>query len=778
MKKFILFISIILLLDISNVYCIEDAEITTYYLQLGVFENSSNANKMLNKAKLYVEHAYIEVKGLNSYVIVGPYKYKNDANKDKDKLTKLGFIGIHIKSNTIPNKNNVAVISNKDLAKNILFENDVKLNGFFGQYVFFFSISENWIINNNSYIELVIDTSTISEFDYNSLTVLLNDYPLKSTWLRNEEDGLEVLRLSLPKDLINAGFNSIQIKTYYRLTENICEDERNPANWVTINKKSYIHIEYSNVPDNVGLNNFPYPYVKPLLDLPLNSEILMMKDYEEGELKGMIDFSTYVGSIIPFKNINTSIKFYNNKKVYGNNVIIFARQDNIPDKLKFLIKNENLERLNNEAFIAEGKSPWNNEKNVLLILLNNQETALALIKLISNNSILGQIDDYKQWVSAELFEEEREEEVSDYITFESLGYDSINLSGSRFASSNYNFNIPKDWEVGKEAKLLVKFRYSDILDFETSSLTVYINGVPIGSKMFSEESQIDDYLVIPIPDEVRNDNFYNIEFVANLNVKEKEDCKALTLNNNLWSFISNKSSLYLPHTIKEQYHLDNYTAPFIINNKYDDTKVIVQREPDENILSLLSSSFSYLGHNIEKFDGLSVGFEGTKKAKNNIYIGVASLNKDIQNLNSKLYVKFNKDFSKILSSKDLVLLPDFSENATSIQIIDDNDGKSLVVSATNSNSLKVASYYLSDYSFIPRLVGNAAVIGRNGNIITNYFGKKPNIKDDTEIEEKSLKQVKEKLGKNDMKRFIYFIVGMIVILVISIIFLYNRKNKQ
>ncbi|HEX2981643.1 MAG TPA: cellulose biosynthesis cyclic di-GMP-binding regulatory protein BcsB, partial [Anaerolineaceae bacterium] len=85
------------------------------------------------------------------------------------------------------------------------------------------------------------------------------------------------------------------------------------------------------------------------------------------------------------------------------------------------------------------------------------------------------------------------------MTFAELGYEDQTASGTRRQTLNYVIPLPMQWQVLTEAKLDLHFAHSRLLHQQRSSLTVGINGSPIGSILLDGTNADDGHSTFTIP---------------------------------------------------------------------------------------------------------------------------------------------------------------------------------------------------------------------------------------------------------------------------------------
>ncbi len=109
-------------------------------------------------------------------------------------------------------------------------ESSQQLNGVINHHIEYFEASSYQKFDS---LHLNVDVKhSGSNIDIQSnLTVLLNNQPIKTFLIPNDVLSLN-LDLELPVEYILEGTNELVIRTYHRISDDYCEDELNPGNWV------------------------------------------------------------------------------------------------------------------------------------------------------------------------------------------------------------------------------------------------------------------------------------------------------------------------------------------------------------------------------------------------------------------------------------------------------------------------------------------------------------------------------------------------------------------
>src|SRR5699024_496573 len=74
----------------------------------------------------------------------------------------------------------------------------------------------------------------------------------------------ETFKVPLKGKSLERGFHHITVAFYGELSKEMCTNEENPANWLTILSDSYVHLEMEDsfVDRDNMLADYPYPFVQ------------------------------------------------------------------------------------------------------------------------------------------------------------------------------------------------------------------------------------------------------------------------------------------------------------------------------------------------------------------------------------------------------------------------------------------------------------------------------------------------------------------------------------
>lgn len=676
-------------------------------------------------------------------------------------------------------------LTNDVKIKNIRLNNDINIQGVFGGYTFFFDTSKYWEVTEGSYFELIFSQSDIKDYMNSTLTIYLNDFPLKSILLNEKTIKREHVKVPILKDIIKEGYNEISIKIYHRITDEPCKDVINPANWIVFHKESYVHLEFLEKKDSYSISDYPYPYLKISRDGASDAVILISDYFFSHELTAIMKLATNFGQRFKFEDINIDVyKFSDKKNLDNKNVIFIGSVKNTPKEILSKLSEEELKWTNDGALIKEIESPYDKDYKLLLILSQKKEYLLNAINALSKDSVIKQMTKNRKFITEIIdINDNNVEQDIDKIALKDLKYSNALLEGLFFQEVNFGISIPKNWEIIDGAKLVLKMRYSEALNFERSSVTIYINNIPIGSKKLVKENADNYILEIELPEDVRKSTYYNLKVRYYLENKDF-DCSFIGQENS-WAFIRNDSYLYLPHKDRKKAFLENYPNPFIKDNKLK-ILVVLSDTPSSSEISIAANISAFLGHETKRIDEIEVlsasEFRNINYDKNIIAIGIPKNNQFIKKLNDKLYIKFDESFSRFISNEKIKLLGEYSENLASIQLIDSPYSKGrqiLIVTATNEVELKWAEKFLAEFEYAAKLKGDAIIIDRSGNINWAYYSDKKD-KEEIDIEKEIIENKKnqKEIMTYELKMFIIFVIMTLGIIIVSSIFILRRNRRK
>lgn len=312
-------------------------------------------------------------------------------------------------------------------------------------------------------------------------------------------------------------------------------------------------------------------------------------------------------------------------------------------------------------------------------------------------------------------------------------------------------------------------RYSKALDFDKSSVSVYLNNIPITDKLLEHERAENDELIVDIPKEFWGEDFLELKLIFYLE-PYGFDCTNWR-HGDIWALISNDAGFDIPQEPVRDRHFEYYPGLFIKDGTVDDLLVVLPQQTNGSYLTMAANIMAFIGHNLDEVNNIKVirssEFERADKQQNLIIIGTPPDNNAIRLINDHLHLRFNKAGDKFEISGAIVIVPEYSNNLASIQLLAspfDNQQHLMVVAGTVGESLTAAETYLKDFGFYTRLSGDGVVIDQDGHIQTAYFVSPK----DTRVEDKAIRSRYLSLKWQDNPQLIMYVAFFFMLIVTGI----------
>ncbi|MCC0673389.1 cellulose biosynthesis cyclic di-GMP-binding regulatory protein BcsB [Clostridioides sp. ES-S-0145-01] len=662
--------------------------------------------------------------------------------------------------------------------KNYKFERDVTIDGVIGSNSTFFEVNKNWDVEEVLF-NLNFSKSQILNGDVSSLTILINNVPIKSIKLNAKKDYKDTLKVSIPKDYIIQGYNEIKVKAYKTISDKICQDDSNTGNWMVIHKESYTSIRYKQKKLGNSINEYPYPYIEIEENFKLDTTLVVPDNMSRGESTAVFNLASEFGKITQNDKLQFDVKLYSEMKNWSDdNIIYIGKPENTAEEILNILSAKEQTLLSSNCIIKQINSPYNNNKKMLVVIGSNEEDLIKASKVLIDNRLSNQILSSSILVNKDTnIKIDGEQELNlGHMTLEELGYADILLEGAFSQQALFDVRIPKGRKLNNGSKIVLNLRYSDNLDFDKSLVTVYINDVVAGSKKLDRAYSDNDKLELKIPKDIDNKNYYQVKLVFNLNIKNL-NCVTRE-SNNPWAYVSNSSYLELSTKENQSLNFESYPYPFVKNDKFNDLTVIMPDYSGSQAMTWMSRLGVNLGANISSHEGnINVirGKEFINKYKdaNIIVFGVPLNNSVIKMINSNLNVKFNKNYSNFLSNDKISFIDDYGKNISSIQLIKspyNNQRNIMVISSIDEKNLYLGMDYLLNKSQGNDLKGDTLTIDEYGEVKDLNYNTKIN----KEIKDSSRELNISKTAK------VFFVVSFIVItvaIILSILFIKKYKRR-
>jgi len=773
-KGFVVLILIILLLSMIGAYAH-----AAYSNQVGKFNYYSNAIRLKQE---------LEQKGFKVYISDGPpYTVTVDRNSTysevvqvRNKLKKLNYQTFIVR---VPDEKEQTQAEMK--AVNVFpFLNDNVLRGVHSSQIMFFYLNENWEPSGNSYVDLYLSHSIVSTTHKSTLTVYLNDQPVNSFQITNQDKDNRKIRVYLPSKAMVNGYNNVMLRLYKRMSDNACEDLFNPGNWLRLKKDTMFHIEYKEVQDNLNLNQYPYPYFKVGRENPVDSIIVLPDSLDSRYLTAAAYIASGFGHREAYKNIKIEVE---NEK----NSIARLNENN----LIFIGNNEDYTSISGlpgsgvepgDVVLEEFISPWNGNKKLLRIFGDKNNISKAARTLFYND-IVSQMKRKRQILKDN--ENARVDNIldRDKITLEDLKYGDVVVKGIYEQRATFNYTLPTGWQLKEGSSINFDYRYSGAIEFPQSSISVIVNGIPVGSRKLLAKDADGDKVSFLFPEELIKDTNFNIEVLFFFDVNDI-DCTQL-YEDKAWAVISNDSFLYLPHEEVRKDTLKDYPSMFFQNGKFEDTVIILPDNPRIDDVEIALNIFAYIGHQITDIGDIQLikaaDLTEDTKNKNIILIGTPGDSSIIKSINNNLPVKFDTGFAKLLPGDRIYFLEELGKEAGVVELVDSpwyEGRKMMVVSGVDYSTLKNAELLVTSIAIAEKLSGEVSMMDNTGEVYSFNINKNNDVvineeekKDD--ISNQLLTKLRSFIGQRNIT-ILGIMLGFIITLLIILLIIIKRNYRK
>ena len=650
---------------------------------------------------------------------------------------------------------------------NVPLQDDVVINGVFGVASISFNISSDWKVVEGAYLEMYLSHADQKIFPESSATLLLNDVPIKSYYLDSKGENPVKLVVPIPKESIKTGFNELKLKTYLRTSDDLCENEGNPANWIVVLKKSYLHLPYTDQLDTAQLTEYPYPYVKNGQDMPIDfSFIYDTKLHNEEALRGIMTLTSDLGRLMPFKTLE--FKFSDPNNLTADTSYIFIGTE-VPSTLKRLMSSS-FKAPSSNLYLAE--VPLNNGNRLLLVISKKPELLSPLTNMLNYAQVVKQLNKASVSFSESDLVMPADETSDQLLTFKELGYGNVTFEGTKAASAGYFIDTPGNWQVLEGSKLVVQSRFSALVDAPNSTISASVNGIPIGSRMLDSNYKDGQIFEFVLPKDVLNSNRFNVVLAYSLGGEFK--CDSLRSNKGIWAFISNDSYIQFIQEPKEHYRLEDLPSPLVADGSYSQLNLALDSLAGYKELTLAANLMAKLSHQTTKSGNFTLTFGKLKPKSNNIVIATAN-SPLIQSTNAEALVPYNAGFTGFESHPSLFLLANEQSHYATAQLLYHEKEKisTLWITSLNADGFEWVGKYLYDLGLNGQIKGEAIFVSRDGLLqIVETQSAKDKDKSNPLV---NLTEAPRATFEN-IRNFLIFLGAMLFVIILLIIM--NNKKKK
>jgi len=669
------------------------------------------------------------------------------------------------------------------------FDHTRVIKGIFSTEGLYFNIPEYWD-TEFVYAEIQYDVSQLITDDIPaSLTFLLNDEPFSSSNITYKDGQTQLLYVEIPRKLLKVGFNVLNINSYVRIYDSEgCSENDSTANWINIDKKSFIYAGYELKKPEHKISYYPYPFISTANPSGEGTAILVSDSATNGELSAALYLMADISTETQDDN-EISLGLYKDAtNLNAKNKIIISLTKNLPEELKPYLKDDMEDSdvnykavdLSNRAMIRFVDDVDGNP--MLLIIADKEENLMEAIHMLLDKDRLQQEDVSTTFVkegSAKIVYESKmlSQLVAGNYTIKDITGKGLTYIGPFHNEEILYLPFQNDYVLSSSGKITLKFRYSQNLDFNRSLMTVFWGDIPIASKKLTKENAGNDELIFTMPTDVVGSTASSIKISFDL---ELQDLFCTMRQEEMpWAYVSEDSVLYLPPQANTSTSFDYMPYPFQSKGIFSDVMVVISDVPDRAEMELLGKAIALYGANVSAYGKLKVikasEFSKEDADYNIITAGTYNNNSFLKSLNDKLYFQYNEVGDAFLSNSKLILADHYAQSTAALQILKSPfaEGRALLaICGTSNETVELALQFLGSNTKRLELAGDCVLLDKEMKLTNFTFIEK--------ISSEGKPTFDEFLEKNK-KPVIFTVVstsGMVMLLTASIIILIRAKKNR
>jgi len=502
-----------------------------------------------------------------------------------------------------------------------------------------------------------------------------------------------------------------------------------------IKETSYLYLPHSQASPTIDLTLLPRPFYQSNSLFDRTAILVLPDDPTTAELQAGMDAAAGFGSLTSGGLVLTTVTAgsLTTEQRDNENLVLVGKAASLP----LLAQVELPLDLENKAFKLEGEddgvlqmaiSPWNSSRALLVVSGNTDEGVIKSGQAVKYGTILTTsnldvsiVESYRTEASAPLAATDR--------TFLELGYEDRNMRTTGTNYAYYEFYIPPGQTVSEEAYLDLRYSHSALLNFDTSGLTVTLNGRVISSLKFTDASAQLTKVQVNLPPSafIQGTNQLQIQ----VQLIPYDSCTDLTDFISAWASIFSDSALHLPlvqdtSSMETSLNLNGFPENMALGEVLGKITFILPKENPESWKSAAAVAFQ-LGNQLDDaLTQISVQYQDALQeellaGQNVILVGKPSQLPLVYNWNDLLPAPFEKGSEVPYDpASRVVYRVTEGTDAGYIELFNSPWGtgrKAMLVSGNSDIGVALAGSALAGGEFRGSLAGNFAIVS-SGQIVS------------------------------------------------------------
>ena len=468
---------------------------------------------------------------------------------------------------------------------------DTILAGPYQQVKASFALPAGWVVQSGSAMQLQVEVDFAAmlpnwregigeDIDVGELSIWLNGQLQSSQPISQE--GSITLQFPLDEGTFmqgnEVGLNELVMRWDALQT---CEDAI--ASLILIQPGSFINLVYETQPITNDLALFPYPFVIEKSIAPSGVSLVLPPQPEVGELQAALAISAGLGSLSAgeLEVELTTIEDLSQRSKAENHLIFistFIHLDAFPEVVQY----ERLATASGDGVVYETRSPWNENRQLMLVSGENAEALSKAGSAVSSGKLIPSTAADVSFIQAIQPQQPAPPQDAEF-TFAELGQEEIRFNEYGHHSLKLPFLIPAGWQVSPETYLDLYLEHSRSIDYTLSGLWVKLNGVLVSTVRFSDQTADTHLIRMLLPSGELRPLSNQLEFEVVITATSL--CPDPAVDDH-WVNILGKSSLHLPvvessGNLDSPFRLEDFPVPFLLVEGMIDSGLVLERDnPD------------------------------------------------------------------------------------------------------------------------------------------------------------------------------------------------------
>ncbi len=623
--------------------------------------------------------------------------------------------------------------------KDFAYSEDIVMSGIFEANAYYFQIPKYWD-TRYAYAQIEVELSQLIKDVPASLTFMVNGVPITSYAMDYQNGRTQTFIVEIPLELLAEGYNKFEITGYVRIYDDEgCIDDFSGANWISIRKSSFIQVGYDLKPYQQKISDYPYPFMSTIDETGASTSIMISDSCAEAELAAALMLRADLGNETALED-RISLVRASDAAENADYRILVSLYDNLSNENRRIVDNSlRGQDLSHQALVKILMG----EKNLPMLLItsdNGNCLMEAVIMLLDEERVSQEKTDQafvKENAARVIMEKADTNDLeAGRYTLESLMNNGLSFIGPFHQEGDIYLPFSGGYVLSNSGKVVLKFRYSENLDFRRSMITVYWGDVPVASKKLTKDNAGGDELAFTMPADVVGTYAGKITVAFELELPDLF-CSP-RLDEMPWAYVTNDSTFYLPVGTGNAFTFSQRPYPFEVSSRFHDLCVAIPDQISAVELDTLGQVVARYGESLTPYGNIQVAYASSlssneDKAHNLIVIGSYSDNCLIRELNDKLHFQYREDGLAFQSNDSFILSDTYASDLVSMQLLYSpfcEDRAVLVVAATDDTTMNNLREFISLSNNVWKLEKDTILIDSDQEIKTFALsGKKEVVKE-------------------------------------------------